>query len=328
MINSYLIRSEHLKDKRINSYFQEKGWVKFDKKKYQDPTLIYLEGMSIYNKDIYNYNSFVKNQISNDKDQLTDKDNLPKILSNKYQLKTYIINLKNFVAKKYKNLFTADKIWILKPARGREGIGIKIVKKYEDFYNYLSRDIKKINFKIKRTDVWVLQEYISKPLLYMERKFHLRVYFMIFKKNIYLFPHYLIITAKDKYLKKDFNNKDIHDTHYANSIKNKIFPEDFELDDKKIKIIQEQIFYLFKELKKNIKSMDCYNEDKNCFELFAADMMLTEDFKLKILEINARIGAKGLKVMNNKFNMFEDQLNIVLGKLFNYDTGENLFFQI
>jgi len=56
--------------------------------------------------------------------------------------------------------------------------------------------------------------------------------------------------------------------------------------------------------------------------------MLTEDFKLKILEINARIGVKGLKVMNDKYNMFEDQLNIVLSKLFGYDIGENLFFQI
>ena len=57
-------------------------------------------------------------------------------------------------------------------------------------------------------------------------------------------------------------------------------------------------------------------------------MMLTSDLKLKILEINARIGWKGLRVMNTKFRMFEDQLNIVLGKLFSFHVKDNDFILI
>ena len=325
---TYLIKSNYLTDERIENYFKDKDWRKFDPKKDQNPTLIYLDGMNIYDKSIYKFDSFIKNQISNDKDFLSDKDNLPNIIQKKYQMKTYLINLKKSDLEDYKKLFK-NKIYILKPARGREGIGIKIVDNYEDFFNYLRDDIKKYNFKkIKRLDDWVLQEYIINPSLYLERKFHLRIYFMVFENNLYLYPHYLIITAKKKYQNKNFHNKDIHDSHYGNSIRNKIFPEDTNYKKKEVEFIQEQVFNVFKFLKSKMKKFACYSEDKNCYEIFAMDAMLTEDLKLKVLEINARIGTKGLDLMNRKFTMFEDQLNIVLGKIFDSQKVDNDFYLI
>ena len=74
-----------------------------------------------------------------------------------------------------------------------------------------------------------------------------------------------------------------------------------------------------------MKKFTCYSEDKNCYEIFAMDAMLTEDLKLKVLEINARIGWPA--TMDRKFNLFEDQLNIVLGKLFSFNYEDNLFIK-
>jgi len=327
MAYTYLIKSQYLDAERIEKYFRPKGWTKFDGRKHLNPTLIYLDGMSIYDKSVYKYHAFVKNQIGDDKNFLSDKDNLPNIVQKKYQMTTFLINLKTFREGVYTKIFTKDKVWILKPARGREGIGIKIVQSFEEFKKYLTQDIKKMKLKIKRTDDWVLQEYILNPMLYKERKFHLRVYFMVFQNNIYLFPHYLIITAESKYKNSDFDNKDIHDTHYSEgSIRNKIFPEDTSFSKKEVESIQQNMINLFKFMKSKMIKMRCYEGDEHCYEMFAADMMLTSDLKLKILEVNARIGWPA--TMDRKYNLFEDQLNIVLGELFSFKGKENDFILI
>jgi len=327
MSNTYLIKSQYLSTERIEKYFTPKGWVKFDGRKHENPTLIYLDGLSIYDKSVYKYHTFVKNQIGDDKNFLSDKDNLPNIIQKKYQMPTYFINLKKFHVGVYRKLFTKNKVWILKPVRGREGIGIKIVNTFEELKNYLSKDVKKINLNIRRKNEWVLQEYILNPMLFQERKFHLRVYFMVFQENIYLFPHYLIITAKNKYKKEDFDNKDIHDSHYSEgSVRNKIFPEDTSFSKKEVDIVQQNMLQLFKFMKSKMIKMRCYEGDQNCYEIFAADMMLTDSLKLKILEINARIGWPA--TMDRKYNLFEDQLNIVLGKLFSFNFKENDFIPI
>lgn len=327
-MNTYLIKSKYLSEERIDAYFKPKGWIKFDAKKHQNPTLIYVDGMNIYDRSLQKYQTFVKNQIGNSKNFLSDKDNLANIVPKKYENKSISINLKTDDLDQYEKFFKKGKVWILKPARGRQGIGIKIVTSFGQFKHYLKKGIRKIDFKkIKRLSDWIMQEYIVSPILYEGRKFHLRVYFMVFENNIYLFPHYLIITAKEKYKKSDFFNKDIHDTHYdEGSIRNKIFPQDTGFTKKELDNIQSNMLQLFKYLKENMIEMECYPEDQNCYEVFAADMMLTDTLKLKILEINARMGWPA--TMDRNFNLFEDQLNIVLGKLFSFEIKENEFILI
>ena len=45
--------------------------------------------------------------------------------------------------------------------------------------------------------------------------------------------------------------------------------------------------------------LKCYN--KHCFELFGADIMITHDFRIKLLEINDRIA---LKLSDKKLNYY------------------------
>lgn len=305
---TYLIVSQYLKDERIDNYFKNKNWKKLDKNK-KNPTFFYLDYLNIYNKEYYSYQSFIKNLIGNQKHLLTDKANLNLMLSDKYLMKTYNYTVGNNLDK-YKNIFKNNKKWILKPSKGREGIGIRIVENFDEMKEYLSETIKKINFrKVKETNKWVIQEYINQPLLFMKRKFHLRIYFLIVDKKIYYFNKYLIATAAKEYKDENYQNKNIHDSHYnEKSIRNKIFPEDFNND--KINI-EDSINDIFKNIKKNIKlPMKCYPEDKHCYEIFAADVMITKNNEVKVLEFNHSVGYP--ETMDKKYPMFENQLDIVL----------------
>lgn len=309
MTNSYLIVSQYLTEERIDNYFKDKDWKKLNKNK-KNPTLFYLDYLNIYNKKYYNYQPFIKNLIGNDKHLLTDKTNLHLMLPSKYLMKTYNFNLKDDI-EKYKNIFKNNKKFILKPAKGREGIAIRIVENYEEMKEYLYETIKKIDFrKIKETDKWVIQEYIQNPYLYEKRKFHFRVYFLIINKDIYYFSKYLIATAEWEYKNENYLNTKIHDSHYnEKSIRNKLFPEDFQINNEEE--INNQVNNIFKNVKKNINlPMKCYPEDKHCYELFAADIMMTKEKNLKVLEFNHSVGYP--ETMDKKYPMFENQLDIVL----------------
>lgn len=70
---------------------------------------------------------------------------------------------------------------------------------------------------------------------------------------------------------------------------NKMFGKD------KTEKVDKQIKDLFKYLKTQIK-VECYKESENYFKYFGADIMVTDKFVIKILEINDNPG--------NSFEMF------------------------
>lgn len=328
MTERYLIASVYLKKERIQKYFKKLGWSEANPKDIQ-LTLLYLDSMKIYEDKYYKYRNFLKNQIGDDKHLITDKSLTPSLLPKKYSPMTLNINLKRFRAMDYFKYFKDDKIWILKPSRGREGIGIKILTNFADFEDYLKGDYKQIDFKkIKRLHSWVLQEYIVDPLLYKGRKFHLRAYFMVMKGQIYVFDKYIIATANKEYEKKNFDNIDIHDSHYnEQSLRNLIFPDDFEDKEENIKNIQGQVMLIFKNIKKNLPELRCYKEDKNCYEVMAADIMVTSNYHVKLLELNHGMGYPA--TMDRKYPLFENQLDIALGHFYDFKrSDENHFVKV
>ena len=116
----------------------------------------------------------------------------------KYILAQHNIDLKDHIEidtlSTYEKLFNKDKIFIFKPVGEVQGIGIKIFDNYDDFFEHCVRIIQinsvrwnniKLNNeknKVITRREWILQEYIHNPLLYEEKKFHLRVYFLYYKK--------------------------------------------------------------------------------------------------------------------------------------------------
>ena len=325
---SYLISSKYLTDEKIDKYFKNKGW---EKSKNNEPTLLYLDSIeNIANKKFYSYRSYIKNLMGDNKHLLTDKSNLNLMVPRKYLMKTFLYDIEEDIDD-YKGLFIGNKKWILKPVKGREGIGIRTVKNFKELKDHFQNKIKRINFKkIKETNKWVIQEYIDDPILYENRKFHFRVYFLIVGKEIYYFSKYMIYTANEEYKNEDYSNPEIHDSHYSEkSIRNRMFPDDFpNLKNFKDKI-NKQVHDIFKNLKKSIiLPIKCYPEDMNCYEIFAADIMVLKDLKLKVLEFNHSIGYP--ESVDKRYPLFENQLDIVLNyyKLIDKKDEENYFVKI
>ena len=117
---------------------------------------------------------------------------------------------------------------------------LKITKNVK---HYLNADHKKLErfFKKNNQTTFILNKYIINPLLFKEKKFHIRIYLInyINSKNIiksYLSRYGKIITAKDKYIPADFGNKDIHDSHIKSTDNDYMFPNDLEKEYGKTKV--------------------------------------------------------------------------------------------
>lgn len=211
-----------------------------------------------------------------------------------------------------------DKMYIVKPTIGFSGFGIKVfndknkLKQYIDNFKIDEKNVKpeilrflknKVNMDNSNSKFdWVIQEYIENPLLINERKFHMRVIILgthINNKNhIYLCKKSVIIPAKLKY-SKDNLDMDVHDSHIGTTTEEEreIFPDRFNdyFGNEKTTRIQNQIYRLLKKLKAlNFFDFGCYPETKNCYEMFGLDIMITDDFNIKCIEMNADPGAFGV----------------------------------
>ena len=173
------------------------------------------------------------------------------------------------------------------------------------------------NKNLKSYKKWVIQEYINNPLLFKNKKFHIRVYFLYIPPNQgYLLDIGKIFTAKSNYIKGDYQNQDIHDTHLKSTPKALYFDRDFvaEFGVKKARLIVKQMLRIFKDVLKCIDAK-CYTESPTCYEVFGADVMIDEEFVAKLIEVNTKIGLgsyPGDKIDINKI-IFENTLDTVLG---------------
>jgi predicted small metal-binding protein len=116
-----------------------------------------------------------------------------------------------------------------------------------------------------------------------------------------------IVTAQDDFRLDDFQNPNIHDTHFKSTPVNRYFPYDLasenwiqktEIDDyySQMATVLDCAFQI---LKPEIKS---YPESKYGFEVFGCDFMITTDNVVKLLEINARhdYGVHDMEKMNSE----------------------------
>ena len=97
--------------------------------------------------------------------------------------------------------------WVLKPSNGQGGEGISIHSNLSYFYDKFSTCMKSPDY--------IIQEYITDPLLLMKRKFDVRAYILVAKTS----PHFLVF-YHDGYLRLSMKEFDIHgerEVHLTNS---------------------------------------------------------------------------------------------------------------
>ena len=193
-----------------------------------------------------------------------------------------------------------NEVYIVKPAGhgACAGVGVTVVtndRELEEARNTLSKRFKNI----------IVSEYIKNPLLYEGKKCHIRMYILINSNLTWSFwERGVIITANLPYKKGDWTNKDIHDTHFKSTSKDLYFPEDI-LPTKKYEHVYNQMELILSAVSEIVKQhVKCYDESVNCCEVFGVDFMITDDYTVKLIEINAEAGYTMKDTKNEKFKAF------------------------
>jgi len=303
----------------LSKYFTDNDFMKFlDKKKFKELdknealnqrfiNFIYFDrGTGILNKNnkskIYKVKSDYLSALKLNESNFTDKSILNKFVKskNKRFYEKYFMNQIEY-NEKSNNKLNNKKLYITKPIPGYAGLGVKVFNSKEKIKNYIETFKKPNNKKfMKEPEKWIVEEYIENPLLINDKKFHMRVTLLGLCKDgeskIFFHKHALIFPAKHKYNKEKLN-MNIHNTHgtLTESHEKMLFPRDFEnifglVKTKKIKI---QIEGLLKGLQlMGAFDFNCYENSKNCFELYGIDIMITDKFQIKCLEINEKPGLE------------------------------------
>jgi hypothetical protein len=202
------------------------------------------------------------------------------------------------ITKDVVNFIKPNKVYLVKPVATSGGFGIFAITDLKDLknnYYKLKQNFKnpKQNKLIKQKKVhWVLQEYLLNPMLYKGHKFHFRVYYIIDSNgDEYVSKLILCLIAKNKYIQDDFNNKDIHDTHY---LKETIV---IMTDKKHVGFTKKKYTELFNKTLDICRMISpklkyyCYDNIENCFNMFGCDFIFTSEGDCKLLEINKTAGT-------------------------------------
>lgn len=267
----------------------------------------YLSANSSYNTSIKNTPARVQGRL--DVVALSNKAKLHQLIIDTPKLLTYIpesiiiyhqkTNPNN---KDIKVIPTPTEPWIWRPEFGCSGWGIEVVtSKAEldaviDKYEYLDKKYK-----------FVLSRYITNPKLIKNPdnnrlyKFHIRLWAVVSIdkhdiKRFSLFNTGNIITSGAPYINSDYNNKKIHDTHQGKSLQiaEGSFPQDFPgTDDEKDKLlidIRAMFTDIFEAVSNKVEKMD---KCESGFQIFGIDMMVTDQNKPVLIEINNQPGLPG-----------------------------------
>ena len=343
---TYSINLLTKEENKIASKILEKrgNWKKYnfnDKRKEID--FVYIYNLNRYDKRFYSLKTLLKNVTIKEGRKITMKnllfEELEKIKeADKYLIKNYNIDLTNINMVMIKEIFKKHQVLIFKPVHGFKGYGIEIFENFDNFTNYInSKKFKTSTDQIlerKNSNLreWVLQEYIEDPLLINGKKFHIRGYYLGYKNEKYLYDQGRIYPALKKYKKGDYHDTKIHDTHNpGDEALVKYFPRDLKLNKNIKENIQKQIEHLFY-LTGSIDDyyFRCFEENKECYQLFGFDIMITRDYQVKMIEVNKNPGLPSVKIPFGK-KLFEDEIKLIVDKTFppkNKIDEENGFIRV
>ena len=214
------------------------------------------------------------------------------------EYKSYIYKNKNDIEYDY---------FIIKPLFSYSGNGI--------FYLDINSNFDELNKQLNpKLFPYVLQPLIKNITRFNNKVNHIRIHILVScfltKNNDYiidisLYDKYLILLAKDS---KSF------DSHGKSTDKYRTFQDyytdyDTKLNLKSITKEIKEIVNTFEEIiRLNFKTINgdnyfIYNDRKSTFSLFAADLMITKEGHIKLIELNYKVGTKFWK--ENKKEMYD-----------------------
>jgi hypothetical protein len=357
--NYYIVKSKYLDEQGVDKIMKKrKMWDKYNTSKPQqkNPDYIHVDQHYKNDKSLWKYKTQLKSQI-NLTDDIKSVDNkynlveylkkqkdskLDKMLLEQHHVNLFDIYKNQKLLNKYKNIFDKGKVWIFKFIYSTGGENITIVKSFDELADYINNVSLANKNKWEKLNMntynrlskwsksyyfveWVLQEYITNPMLYEDKKFHLRVCYVYYyntlkkQKEGYLLNNYIILTAKLPYKAGDYLNKEIHDSHGGST------PFEFDYNPTLTNLlplkqnlnINKQIKYLFKNIL-SVSNTKCYPESKSCYHIFGGDIMITDDYQVKLIEINGSSGYGNKNKVKTNYPpiLFEQAMTHIVDKQF------------
>ena len=287
---------------------KKRGWKQYEKKNrdYVDALIVFAsekKALKFGNKYI---RANLKNVINEENKQISDKWILHQKLqkaypNNNFMPETFLLN-KDFKVEK-------NKIYILKSVIARKGAGIFVIKSQQNLENKMKyyengnklfnvNNVKNENKQLyrylrsayKKDNRVIISEYLLDTLLFNEKKFHLRMYFLTTilngKLETFLFKEGRIMTADRKFDIKNVSNKSSYNTHLTTTNRDYLFSNSFSPSI--TKNLFDQMKHIMKSVSVTFKDdLRCYDENKNCYQLFGLDFMVMKNLDVKLIEINS-----------------------------------------
>ena len=218
-------------------------------------------------------------------------------------------------------------IWIMKPAGKAQGRGIFLVSSLKQLYQW--KNSLKGGEENAVDETYVCQKYLYNPLLLGGKKFDMRVYSLVTCYNpltVYLYRTGFCRFSSVKYDLDDLNNNQIHLTNVAVQKNSSTYDRqiggkwyfrelkiylmsrfDEESVNKMFDGIQSIILKCFKAVKDKI------SKDKHCFELYGYDILIDDNLKPWLIEINSNASLTASTELDaeTKIKMLDDLLTIL-----------------
>ena len=302
---------------QLQKYLMSRGLEPTDNPQMK-PLVLWIEMLENYRFDsqYFNTQSFIMNQLNDNKEIITNKANLYANFKKYYPRECSIFMAASWPLNKFIKdtkligmVMSMKKTYIIRPAgkgafSGKDIYVVNTPRQIEQAYN-----------KTRKYEQVLISEYITNPLLLDKRKFHLRIYFMVgllgdfFVSKVFDFckvfkaikPYY---TSRDDTLRDkasrgkigDWSNKDIHDTHARGNPRDLFWPFDIPSNNTKLQhdyktIYMPKICECLKLVSMFIKNRFArYTQSKNGYEIFGCDFLITDENRVILMEINDKVG--------------------------------------
>lgn len=218
-------------------------------------------------------------------------------------------------------------VWIMKPVGGRQGKGIFLVNKPSQIDTWLKQSAKEKEVEEAKVVSYVAQKYIHNPYLVGGKKFDLRIFALVLSYaplKIYLYREGFARFTNTTYSldKEDLSNASVHLTNHA--VQKKDAEYDATKSDLKWSIHSLRTFLASMHgteatnvsfgkiqhiITQSLKSVqNVLINDKHCVELYGYDVMIDQDLKPWLIEVNASpaLSSDNERDYELKFNLIED----------------------
>ena len=281
----------------LEKFLQSQGLHKVDDST-SKPTFLWMETLDDYrfDKQYYNTQCWLMSLLSNEKSVITDKYKLYKNFHDIYpeQCAKYMAPSWSFEDFIKNGIYDNKSVYIVKPVGKGAHSGKNIYMIYDiiSYYNVINC-VK--SGKFSKYDNVIVSKYITDILLFEGKKFHLKVSMIVsiingkFKYKVCQFSR--VIIAHKSYIKTDFFDKLIHDSHLDSTYKDYFFPYDLEEPLKKsYKTIYSKITKCLKWIAKLLKPYaKPYEQAENAFEILSCDFLVRDNLDVILMEINDKV---------------------------------------